>query len=164
MTTSQEFATQLDPRIDPRTVRYATKYKEIDKSSDGYWVLDLTDSDYEYLSPGLWEHLGYQPELQHTPGALRTMMHSGDLARLKDLIRGYTEPFTALLRFHRPDHSWAWVSCRCTRLSETELIGTHQDASNVRDRALAIGTGPLKESGEAMREIMSRIMKIAIVD
>lgn len=115
-------------------------YSYLDKVADGYWVWDLKNPDYEYMSPKFWETLGYDPkDMPHSPTVWKGIIHSEDLKRAEAAFLPHVEhgePYHLLVRYRHKLGTWVWIVCRGSVEYDDDgephtMLGVHQDVTNI---------------------------------
>ena len=110
--------------------------------NDGYWDWHLQE-DYEYMSPRLWQMLGYDPEEKtHHPSEWQKIIHPDDLGVSQDNFQEHVatrgeHPYDQDVRYRHKDGHWMNVRCR-GRVVEWDdagqpvrMVGTHTDITKV---------------------------------
>lgn len=120
----------------------------IDCSNDGYWIWDLENPDYEYLSPRFKEILGYKDhEMENSPRSWQSMIHPDDLkVALENVdkhLKDPSYPYYQIVRYTHRDQHTVWVICRGVALRNQDgkpvkLIGTHTDITELKEKELLL--------------------------
>ena len=147
-----EFAELLQ---DPEILRF------IDEAAlDGLWYWDLDNPEHEWMSPGFWRTLGFDPaEKQHLASEWQDLIfpEDRDLA-LENFHRHLADPdhpYDQIVRYHTADGGTVTLRCRGMAIRENgaprRMMGAHTLLHDTRtqeiDRKL---TELLELSGDAI--------------
>lgn len=110
-------------------------------TGDGFWDYQ-PESNYEYMSPRLWEMLGYDPEdKDHQPDSWKSLAMSEDLELAEDAYQKHVDsrgvhPYSQDLRFRHAEGRTVWVR-RKGKVVEWDdqgrplrMVGTHSDITD----------------------------------
>ncbi len=104
---------------------------------DGMWYWDLEKESNEWLSPELWETLGYDYKKKiHSPSAWQEIIFKEDLPSVMNNFNLHCEnsehPFDQVVRYRHKDGSTVWIRCRGLAIRNNEgkairMLGAHVD-------------------------------------
>lgn len=130
---------------DPSVFEFLQQY-----SLDGLWYWDLEAPENEWLSPGFWELLGYDPaEKRHLASEWQNLIHPEDL---QNALRNFeahckdpNHPYDQVVRYRHKDGSTVWVRCRGVAIrdrsgSPVRLLGAHNDLTQVKTTEAALAS------------------------
>ncbi|WP_297088438.1 PAS domain S-box protein [uncultured Draconibacterium sp.] len=111
-------------------------------SLDGLWYWDLENAEDEWMSPGFWEVLGYNPkEMPHKASAWQDIINPDDLKVALDNFHKHVanpnRPYDQEVRYTHKNGSIVWIRCRGLVIRDNEnkavrMIGTHQDITQLK--------------------------------
>lgn len=148
------------------------KYDKIlEAGTDGYWILDLKNPSYEYISPKYWTTLGLDPDQHaHSAEAWKPYIHPGDLKRAEEAIPPHladpqVHPYNLLVRYKHALGHWVWIVCRGATFYDDEgdldiMVGKHQDVTNIVNNKFPDAFIDMRESGEAMLVTVSKMLGV----
>ena len=105
-------------------------------SLDGIWYWDLTQPEYEWMSPKFWTTFGYNPlEKTHCPEEWQEIIFDEDLQKAEINLAKHLEnphhPYDQLVRYrHKLGHT-VWIRCRGMAIRDEttgeaiRLLGAH---------------------------------------
>jgi len=106
-------------------------------SLDGMWYWDLESPDHEWMSPGFWKTLGYDPDhMPHLASAWTDLIDPEDLAVARENFDRHCEnpdhPYDQVVRYRHRDGSTVWVRCRGIAIRDDDgkpirMLGAHTD-------------------------------------
>ena len=154
-------------RVQERLAQHDKLMREwLNECTDGVWDWDL-ESNWQYMSPRLWELFGYSPEeKKHNPEELAVMVHPDDekisVEELARHIRSRGEqPYRLEVRYRHRDGSNVHVIRRGQIIewdddgSPKRMVGTHTDITKLKQTEAA-----LRESEERFREIAENMQEL----
>lgn len=110
-------------------------------SLDGMWYWDLENPEHEWMSPGFWLTLGYDPEeMQHLTSEWRNIIHQDDLKVANENFAMHLEnpehPYDQVVRYTHKNGSTVWIRCRGIAIrnaqgTATRMLGAHNDFTAV---------------------------------
>ena len=114
----------------------------IEYSNEGYWIWDLEDKSYEYLSPRFKEILGYGvDEMEHSPDAWMDIIDPEGLqiafANIEKHLADQSYPYHQIVRYtHREGHD-VWVICKGRVVYDSQgrqkmMVGVHSDITELK--------------------------------
>lgn len=140
-----------------------------DAISDGYFIWDLKDTDYEYMSPRFWTTLGYNPDdMPHTPSSWQALIHPDDSERATkaffDHVKGEA-PYHLLVRYKHAEGHWVWVICRGQATYDEDgtpdrMLGAHTDVTDLVERHFPIDPEGAAAASKNVLDSMQRILGI----
>lgn len=115
----------------------------VEYSNEGYWIWDMEDKSYEYLSPRFKEILGYDvDEMEHSPDGWMKMIDPEDLkVAIKNFemhLADKNHPYNQVVRYtHRLGHD-VWVICKGHVVynedgSPKMVVGVHTDITKLKE-------------------------------
>ncbi len=138
-----------------------------DTALDGIWYQDLRHPEHEWVSPGFWVGLGYDPAdtFRHTqrredityPRDLKLMRKHFEMHRDKA-----DEPYEQVIRYRHRDGSTVNFRCRATAVRNgdgevTHVLGTHVRLTGLNDVAP-------DETGGKKSDTASRLKTVFLTD
>ena len=86
-------------------------------SLDGLWYWDLENPEQEWMSPGFWQTLGYEPnEKKHLSSECQCIIDQDDLKLSFDNFYKHCEdslyPYDQVVRYKHKNGSTVWIRCR----------------------------------------------------
>lgn len=111
---------------------------------DGYWDWDM-ETNYEYMSPRLWEIFGYDyREKKHDPKEWQQLIHPDDLEKVtinldKHIKTKGEYPYYQEVRYKHKNGHWVWVLCKGKVIQwdgdkPLRMVGTHTDITRLKNR------------------------------
>lgn len=108
---------------------------------DGLWYWDLERPANEWMSPRLWEVLGYDPATKkHSPDEWQALIFEEDLHVALEAFNAHKEdpdyPYDIIVRYrHREGHT-VWIRCRGLIIRDVEgrpirMLGTHTNVTDL---------------------------------
>ncbi|GFE63729.1 PAS domain-containing protein [Litoreibacter roseus] len=132
-----EFETLLS---DPQTFQF------LDQGAvDGFWYWDLENPEHEWMSPGFWRALGFDPEKRkHLASEWQDLIYPEDgAAALKNFERHCADPsypYDQLVRYKTSDGGTVTIRCRGKAMRENgvpkRMLGAHTIVHDTRSHAL----------------------------
>lgn len=109
----------------------------INNIAEGFWDWHL-EKDYEYLSPKLWEQLGYDPDTKdHHPSEWQKLIHPDDLKLAFEKYDQHVKskgkiPFRLDVKYKHAKGHWHWIKCEGQVVEwkgdqPVRMVGTHKD-------------------------------------
>ena len=127
---------------------------------DGFWYWDLTDPIHEWMSPGFWRALGFDPdERQHLASEWKDLIFPEDGRAAEECFRRHREdpsiPYDQLVRYRTADGGTVVVRCQGTAIRKdgvpTRMMGIHTIVHDSRRQDLDRQMSQLVEmSGDAI--------------
>ncbi|MEM8592221.1 MAG: HWE histidine kinase domain-containing protein [Pseudomonadota bacterium] len=121
---------------DPATVEF------LDSGAlDGLWYWDLDNPEHEWMSPGFWRTLGFDPaEKEHLASEWQDLIYPEDrelaLKNFADHVNDPSHPYDQLVRYHTADGGTVTVRCRGLAIREDgvarRLLGAHTVVHDTR--------------------------------
>lgn len=115
-----------------------------DTALDGVWFWDLDDQEHEWMSPGFWRSMGYDPaEREHLAAEWMDLIHPDDLksavANLERHLADPSHPYDQVVRYTRADGGTLWVRCCGLAIRDADgvprrLVGAHVDITAEKER------------------------------
>ena len=112
-------------------------------SLDGIWYWDLEDSENEWISPKLWETLGYDPEeKKHLASEWQNIIFKEDLnlafSNFEKHCADPTYPYDQIVRYKHKNGSTVWIRCRGLAIRDQNgkpirMLGAHTDITNFKE-------------------------------
>lgn len=106
-------------------------------SLDGLWYWDLENPEHEWMNPGFWELLGYNPdEKEHLASEWMDIIFPDDLKLAEENLKKHCEdpnhPYDQVVRYHHRNGTTVWVRCRGIALRDgsgkaIRMFGAHTD-------------------------------------
>lgn len=139
----------------PRTVRF------LDEGAlDGLWYWDLQSPEHEWMSPGFWRTLGFDPaEKRHLASEWQDLIFPEDLAEAQDNAQRHfadpSHPYDQLVRYRTADGGTVTIRCRGLAIRENgapvRMLGAHTVVHDTRKHALDRQLSDMLElSGDAI--------------
>ena len=139
-------------------------------SLDGIWYWDLESPEHEWMSPGFWTTLGYDPaEMQHLASEWKDLIHAEDLAVALDNFTRHCEdpshPYDQIVRYRHKDGSTVWIRCRGVAIRDESgkpirMLGAHTDLT-LQKRA----EENLKQNEQFLEEMFDAIQDgVCVID
>ncbi|MFH1845162.1 MAG: PAS domain S-box protein [bacterium] len=104
---------------------------------DGIWYWDIDSPENEWMSPGFWTTLGYDPaEMQHLASEWQDRIHPEDLAVALENFSRHCEnpshPYDQIVRYRHKNGATVWVRCRGVAIRDetgkpVRMLGAHTD-------------------------------------
>lgn len=140
---------------DPATVRF------LDSGAlDGLSYWDLTDPDQEWMSPGFWRTLGFDPATKrHLASEWQDLIYPEDrdlaLENFQRHLADPAHPYDQFVRYRTADGSTVTVRCRGLAIREggvpTRMLGAHTVVHDTRRHEVDRQLSELPElSGDAI--------------
>ncbi|MEL6344911.1 MAG: PAS domain-containing sensor histidine kinase [Myxococcota bacterium] len=137
-------------------------------SLDGIWYWDLIAPEHEWMSPRMWEVLGYDPaDKPHSPSAWQDIIHPDDLnvalANFNAHCADPGHPYDQMVRYRHRDGSTVWIRCRGIAIRSADgtplrMLGAHTDVTPLKTIEAALEeTNALLEDRNAELEQMAYI-------
>lgn len=152
-------------RRDPRIFDFLQE-----ASLDGLWYWDLENPENEWMSPGFWTLLGFNPrEKKHLPSEWQHLIDPDDLQtalhNLERHCRNPDHPYDQVVRYRHKNGSTVWVRCRGLAIRGTQgnpvrLLGAHIDLTAIKAVAETLRLRTI-ELEQAHREQLEARKKIA---
>lgn len=111
-------------------------------SLDGIWYWDLENPEHEWMSPRLWEVLGYDPADQpHLASAWQDVIDPHDLqvaiASFERHRDDPSHPYDEVVRYAHKDGSTVWIRCRGVVIRDeagkpVRMLGAHTDVTALK--------------------------------
>ena len=109
---------------------------------DGLWYWDLEDRRHEWMSPGFWELLGYDPKImRHLSSEWQDMIFEEDLVKVARNFNLHCQdpshPYDQVVRYRHRDGYTVWVRCRGIAIRDetgkpTRMLGVHMDLTAMK--------------------------------
>lgn len=140
---------------EPATVRF------LDSGAlDGLWYWDLTDPDHEWMSPGFWRTLGFDPTTKrHLASEWQDLIYPEDrdlaLENFQQHLADPAHPYDQFVRYHTADGGTVTVRCRGLAIRKdgvpTRMLGAHTVVHDTRRHEVDRQLSELLElSGDAI--------------
>lgn len=136
---ARQISSILDLRKENKSIESQQKSVEhvLNNITEGFWDWHL-EQDYEYLSPKLWEQLGYDPKTKkHHPSEWQKIIHPDYFKVALESFNNHIEskgkdPFKVDLQYKHAKGHWHWIRCEGKVISWDEdrpvrVVGTHKD-------------------------------------
>ena len=111
-------------------------------SLDGIWYWNLEMPEDEWMSPGFWELLGYDPEeKEHLASEWKDLIDPDDLKMALENFSKHcadpAHPYDQIVRYRHGDGSTVWVRCRGIAIRKeagkpVRLLGAHTDLTQLK--------------------------------
>ena len=110
---------------------------------DGVWYWDLEQREHEWMSPRMWQALGYDPaDMPHSPSAWQALIFPEDVAptisALEQHLADPAVPFDQTLRYRGGQGQTVWIRCRGMAIRDeqgrcTRMLGAHTDITALKE-------------------------------
>jgi PAS domain S-box-containing protein len=111
-------------------------------SLDGIWYWDITSPKHEWMSPGFWQLLGYDPaQKNHLASEWQDLINPDDLKQalfnFELHCRDATYPYDQVVRYRHANGSTVWVRCRGIAIRDQagkpiRMLGAHNDITYLK--------------------------------
>lgn len=138
-------------------------------SLDGIWYWDIEYPDQEWMSPGFWATLGYDPDTKpHLASAWRDLINPDDLRVALENFQKHCEnpehPYDQVVRYRHQDGSTVWIRCRGIAIRDeagtpVRMLGAHVDITEQK-RAETKLLHKTRELERINRELEAALRKI----
>jgi PAS domain S-box-containing protein len=115
-------------------------------SLDGMWFWDLENPEHEWMSPGFWATLGYNPDTKrHLASEWRDIINQDDLEHASANFKAHCEnpnhPYDQIVRYTHKSGKTVWVRCRGVAIRDAEgkpvrMLGAHTDVTALKEREI----------------------------
>lgn len=138
-------------------------------SLDGIWYWDLENVENEWMSPRLWEVLGYDPKTKkHDPAEWQDLINQDDLQVALDNFNKHCadpeHPYDLIVRYRHKNGSTVWVRCRGIAIRDDagnpkRMLGAHTDITKVKEAELALiqKTEELERANKELNEALKQV-------
>ncbi|USD34439.1 MULTISPECIES: sensor domain-containing diguanylate cyclase [Vibrio] len=136
---------------------------------DGIWYWDTVDGNNEWMSPGFWELLGYDPqEMEHLASEWQDIINSEDLETAIVNFQKHCEnpehSYDQVVRYQHKDGSTIWVRCRGVGIRDEtgkviRMLGAHTDVTQIK-----LAEEQLKEANEQLKKANAQLEKMNLQD
>ena len=138
-------------------------------SLDGIWYWDLEDPESEWMSPRLWELLGFDyREKKHLASEWQDLIHPQDLltalTNFKKHCEDHDHPYDQVVRYRHKDGSTVWVRCRGLVIRDDtgkpiRMLGAHTDLTQLKttEQELRKKTIELQDANQRLREALEEV-------
>ncbi|TVZ37210.1 PAS domain S-box-containing protein/diguanylate cyclase (GGDEF)-like protein [Alteromonadaceae bacterium 2753L.S.0a.02] len=109
---------------------------------DGIWFWNLEQPEDEWLSPGFWRTLGYDPEEKtHHSANWQAVIHPEDLEVARRDLELHcafdNHPYDQIVRFTHKNGDTVWVRCRGVAIRDSQgnavrMLGIHTEISRLK--------------------------------
>jgi len=117
-------------------------------SLDGLWYWNLESPEDEWMSPGFWKLLGYDPkEKKHLTKEWQDLIHPDDLnvaiKNLKKHCEDCNYPYDQIVRYTHRAGGTVWVRCRGIAIRDDSgkairMLGAHNDITEYKNTELKL--------------------------
>ncbi|NJL39295.1 MAG: PAS domain-containing protein [Leptolyngbyaceae cyanobacterium RM2_2_4] len=111
-------------------------------SLDGIWYWDITSPEHEWMSPGFWQLLGYDPtQKKHLASEWQDLINPDDLKQallnFELHCRDANHSYDQVVRYRHANGSTVWVRCRGIAIRDQagnpiRMLGAHNDITNLK--------------------------------
>ncbi|NJN59860.1 MAG: PAS domain-containing protein [Leptolyngbyaceae cyanobacterium SL_5_9] len=111
-------------------------------SLDGIWYWDITSPEHEWMSPGFWQLLGYDPaQKDHLASEWQDLINPDDLKQallnFELHCRDANYPYDQVVRYRHANGSTIWVRCRGIAIRDQagkpiRMLGAHNDITYLK--------------------------------
>ena len=142
-------------------------------SLDGIWYWDIAAPENEWMSPGFWELLGFDPaQKEHLAKEWQDLINPEDLeVALSNFTKHCADPnhpYDQTVRYRHKDGSTVWVRCRGIAIRDhtwksIRLLGAHTDLTELKraEEALKRKTLELGAANENLRKVEGALKKLS---
>ncbi len=136
-------------------------------SLDGIWYWDLENPEIEWMSPRLWEVLGFDAEeMPHRAEAWQHLIHPEDLQTANANFNAHcadpSHPYDQLVRYRHKDGSTVWARCRGVAIRDESnnpirMLGAHNEVTLLKqaEQELSEAVEHLERSNRNLEEFAS---------
>jgi PAS domain S-box-containing protein len=140
-------------------------------SLDGIWYWDIEAPENEWMSPGFWELLGFDPaQKEHLAKEWQDLINPEDLeVALSNFTKHCADPnhpYDQTVRYRHKDGSTVWVRCRGIAIRNdkgqpTRLLGAHTDITELKrtEEVLKQKTLELEETNKSLKGVERELKK-----
>lgn len=134
---------------------------------DGVWYWDLTAQEHEWMSPRMWEALGYPPdEMPHTPASWQALVHPEDATAAFEALKAHLAdarvPYDQIIRYRHRTGRTVWIRCRGITVRDedgtpTRMLGAHTDITPLKEaeQKLQLANHLLQQRSEDLEQFAS---------
>lgn len=111
-------------------------------SLDGLWYWDLESPEHEWMNPGFWKLLGYEPrDKKHLAAEWQNLINPDDLKEALNNFHAHcadpSHPYDQIVRYRHASGKTVWVRCRGVAIRDKEgkpvrMLGAHNDLTEVK--------------------------------
>lgn len=113
-------------------------------SLDGIWYRDLENTDNEWMSPGFWKTLGYDPaDKRHLTSEWQNIIFQDDLRTALDNFNKHcadpNHPYDQIVRYRHFNGSTIWIRCRGIAIRDENgkpirMLGAHTNVTEIKEK------------------------------
>ncbi|PAB58360.1 sensor domain-containing diguanylate cyclase [Anaeromicrobium sediminis] len=145
-------------------------------SLDGIWYWDLENIENEWMSPRLWETLGFDPkEKKHLTSEWQDLIHPEDLkTALNNFEKHCKDPnhlYDQIVRYKHKNGSTVWIRCRGIVIRDENfkpirMLGAHTDITQIKKLQLELEkqNKELLKKQKEIEELNKELEKEATID
>jgi PAS domain S-box-containing protein len=137
-------------------------------SLDGLWYWDLEHPEHEWMSPRMWETLGYNPDqMPHSPTAWQDLIDPEDSAAALVLVQQHlADPevsYDQIVRYRHSTGSTVWIRCRGIAIRDEQgtplrMLGAHTDVTPIKEAELQ-----LQQANQRLQERSEDLEQFALL-
>ncbi|WP_185843627.1 hybrid sensor histidine kinase/response regulator [Pseudoalteromonas luteoviolacea] len=115
----------------------------VECSLDGFWYWDLENPAQEWMSPKLWQTLGYDPNTkQHLVSEWQDIINQDDLKLAMENFEKHkadpTYPYDQIVRYTHATGKTIWIRCRGLIIRDendkpVRMVGSHTDITEIKE-------------------------------
>ncbi|KZN44230.1 PAS domain-containing hybrid sensor histidine kinase/response regulator [Pseudoalteromonas luteoviolacea] len=115
----------------------------VECSLDGFWYWDLENPTQEWMSPKLWQTLGYDPSTkQHLVSEWQHIINQDDLRLAMDNFEMHkadpSHPYDQIVRYTHATGKTIWIRCRGLIIRDDQgksirMVGSHTDITEIKE-------------------------------
>ncbi|MDK1290597.1 PAS domain-containing hybrid sensor histidine kinase/response regulator [Pseudoalteromonas umbrosa] len=115
----------------------------VESSLDGLWYWDLDNPEQEWMSPKLWQTLGYDPNTKkHEVSEWHKIINQDDLQQALENFEKHkadpSHPYDQVVRYTHATGKTIWIRCKGLIIREpdghpTRMIGSHIDITEFKE-------------------------------